>query len=56
MGWIFCLGMLIGYAFNNDPIWLLAAGLFAISGAVSEVGSAVRKIFVQEAEFGEEDE
>jgi hypothetical protein len=44
----------IGYAFNNDPIWLLAAGLFAISGAVSEVGSAVRKL-VGEDEIEETD-
>lgn len=46
MGWIFCLVMMIGYMFNRDPIWLLASGLFAISGGLSEVGGAIRRIFV----------
>lgn len=48
MGWLFCIAMIIGYMFNNDPIWLLAAGLFAISGGLSEVGSAVRRLFIFE--------
>ena len=56
MGWIFCLGMLIGYTFNGDSIWLFTAGLFAISGGLSEVGSAIRNIFISEAEFDSVDE
>lgn len=48
MGWIFTIVMMIGYVFNRDPIWLLAAGMFAISGGLSEVGSAVRHMFVLE--------
>lgn len=54
MGWIFCIMFVIGYGFSNDPIWLLAAGLFAISGAVSEVGSAVRRLFIFEEDKEEE--
>ena len=53
MGWIFCIVMMIGYVFNRDPIWLLAAGMFAISGGLSEVGSAIRKIFLEEVEVDE---
>ena len=55
MGWILCLTMIIGYVFNNDPIWLLTAGLFAISGGLSEVGIAIKKIFVSAA-MKDEDE
>lgn len=54
MGWIFCITFMIGYVFNSDPIWLLAAGLFAISGGLSEVGSAVRRLFIFEDNKEEE--
>lgn len=53
MGWIFCLAMIIGYMFNKDPFWLITAGLFAISGGLSEVGSAIRKMFVEEVKLDE---
>lgn len=53
MGWLFCLGMIIGYAFNGNLVWLLTAGLFAISGGLSEVGSAIRKIFIEEVDLNE---
>lgn len=55
MGWLFCIVMIIGYAFNHDPFWLIAAGLFAISGGLSEVGSAIRKMFVEEVDISETD-
>lgn len=48
MGWIFCIVMIIGYMFNKDPFWLITAGLFAISGGLSEVGSAIRRMFIFE--------
>lgn len=51
MGWLFCIAMIIGYMFNSDPIWLLAAGLFAISGGLSEVGSAIRRMFIEEVDL-----
>ncbi len=42
MGWILCLVFCIAYVFTGDPIQLLAAALFAISGAISEVASVIR--------------
>lgn len=56
MGWIFCITFMIGYVFNSDPILLLAAGLFAISGGLSEVGSAIRKMFVEEVDLDQLDD
>ena len=43
MGWILCLAMIFGFVFNGDPFWLIAAGLFAISGGLSEVGVAIKR-------------
>ena len=42
MGWIFCLAFCITYAFTSDPIQLIAAAMFALSGAISEVASAIK--------------
>lgn len=53
MGWLFTIVFLIGYTFNSDPFWLIAAGLFAISGGMSEVGNAIRKMFVEEVNLDE---
>ena len=55
MGWIFSLVTMIGYVINGDPIWLITAGLFAISGGLSEVAVSVKKMAVLEMEV-EEDE
>lgn len=34
MGWIFCITCLIGYVWTKDIGILIAAGLFAIAGAI----------------------
>lgn len=42
MGWIVCIAMLLIGCFNANDILVVTSGLFAISGAISEVASSIK--------------
>lgn len=46
MGWILCLIFLGAFAVHGDVMFAVIAALFAIAGSISEVGTAVKKLFV----------
>lgn len=48
MGWIFVVALFIGFVINDNPLWLIAAGLFAICGGLEEVANAIGKLMVED--------
>lgn len=46
MGWLISIVMLIMASRHGNDILMITSGLFAIAGAIAEVGAAVKKIQV----------
>lgn len=42
MGWILCLFMLVGSLFRVDTDYFIAAGLFAIAGAIGSANAKTK--------------
>lgn len=42
MGWIIAIAMMIYGLIVGESSWLIAAGLFAVAGSISEFGNVIR--------------
>lgn len=43
MGWLFCVGLFMVGCFTKNYMCIIASGLYAIAGAISNVGVIITK-------------